>query len=343
MSGKEGDFLVQDREGEQWIVSGDTFHETYEPSILSQHNRLLDTMAKQSERGLPQDSDDPLASVYLGRKRREEMTELLEGTANEWDFDVFELQRITHGHPLFHLGSYLFEAHGLVGSLGVKPDTFAQFLLQCESQCVASPAAAVPLPPLTHARSPRSRYHANPYHNSTHAADVLQCVSYFLLHTDMMAQLPNEEVFTLMISAVVSSIAHPGTDNHFQTRSRSQLALFYNDQHVRAPTRLHGAGTPTHTHPSLLQVLQHFHCAKTFQLLQKGNCDITATLPRETQLTFRRTLITLLLGLDLDDAPRLHRAFAKRRQLWYSLEEREEAFGRHALSPHLRTRDLCRP
>lgn len=136
MSGKEGDFLVQDREGGQWIVNGDTFHETYEPSILSQHNRLLDSMAKQSERGLLQDADDPLAAVYLGRKRREEMTELLEGTANEWDFDVFELERITHGHPLFHLASYLFEAHGLVGSLGVKPDIFAQFLLHCESQCV---------------------------------------------------------------------------------------------------------------------------------------------------------------------------------------------------------------
>lgn len=69
---------------------------------------------------------------------------------DDWSFDIFELERVTNGRPLFHLGMALFEAYNIESAFDVNPQVLAQFLNKVEST-----------------------YQKNPYHNSTHAADVL--------------------------------------------------------------------------------------------------------------------------------------------------------------------------
>jgi hypothetical protein len=72
-------------------------------------------------------------------------------SAHEWQFDAFALADASQGHPLSTLGYYLFHKSGLIEHFGLKAGALARFLRRVEEG-----------------------YRQNPYHNATHAADVLQ-------------------------------------------------------------------------------------------------------------------------------------------------------------------------
>lgn len=81
-----------------------------------------------------------------------QLCELLE-TALSWDFEIFRLEEITRGRPLAHLGRTL---------MGRRFDVCST--LDCDERTL-----------LTWLTTIETNYHAdNRYHNSTHAADVLQ-------------------------------------------------------------------------------------------------------------------------------------------------------------------------
>lgn len=72
--------------------------------------------------------------------------------AMEWDLDIFKLEEITEKRPLLHLGIELFRRFEVFSTLGIDE-------LTCKSWFIVMEA----------------HYHAtNSYHNSTHAADVMQ-------------------------------------------------------------------------------------------------------------------------------------------------------------------------
>lgn len=99
----------------------------------------------------------------------------------------------------------------------------------------------------------------NPYHNSTHAADVLsvshlpfepfssfslQATAYFL-RTERCKNLLSEfDMVASLIAAIIHDVDHPGRTNAFLCNSRHELALLYNDT----------------------AVLENHHVAKTFKL-----------------------------------------------------------------------------
>ena len=74
-----------------------------------------------------------------------------------WDFNAFELGRCTNDHALVFLGHHVFREVGLMDSLGLSRATLLTFLQRVENS-----------------------YKANPYHNRTHAADVLQASLWIL-------------------------------------------------------------------------------------------------------------------------------------------------------------------
>lgn len=56
-----------------------------------------------------------------------------------------------------------------------------------------------------------ANYHPdNTYHNSTHAADVLQCTAYFLNQDRIKQLLDPLDVASCLIAAVVHDVDHPG-------------------------------------------------------------------------------------------------------------------------------------
>lgn len=74
----------------------------------------------------------------------------------EWDFDIFRLEEITEKRPLVYLGMELFRRFEVFNTFNIDESTCRGWFIVMEAH-----------------------YHAtNTYHNSTHAADVMQ-VSFF--------------------------------------------------------------------------------------------------------------------------------------------------------------------
>jgi high affinity cAMP-specific and IBMX-insensitive 3',5'-cyclic phosphodiesterase 8 len=77
-------------------------------------------------------------------------------TALSWDFEIFRLEELTRARPLTHLGLALMVGHFDVCAA-----------LECDERTLLHWLAVI-----------ETNYHAdNTYHNSTHAADVLQVCS----------------------------------------------------------------------------------------------------------------------------------------------------------------------
>jgi hypothetical protein len=72
----------------------------------------------------------------------------------------------------------------------------------------------------------------NSYHNSTHAADVLHAIYFFISQLDLCSKLSVEDVFACFIAAVIHDVDHPGYNNSFLIATRSPLAIRYNDMSV---------------------------------------------------------------------------------------------------------------
>lgn len=69
-----------------------------------------------------------------------------------------------------------------------------------------------------------------------------------------LSKLSDIEIFTTIVSGAAHDIDHPGTNNVFEIKCRSKLALLYNDQ----------------------SVLENHHAASFFFLVDNAsnNCDI---------------------------------------------------------------------
>lgn len=116
-----------------------------------------------------------------------------------------------------------------------------------------------------------------PYHNSLHACDVLQSVTYFVHKGDLLEELPNVALLALLFGAAAHDVGHPGTNNSFHVNTMSDLAITYSDR----------------------SVLEHYHLSLAFKALRKPNCDIIKKLSKSEAKVFRELVIEMVLGTDL--------------------------------------------
>ena len=82
---------------------------------------------------------------------------------------------------------------------------------------------------------------------------------------------------TLLISATVHDVGHPGFNNAFMVAVETSQALIYNDQ----------------------SVLENYHCSLTYQILQKDKNNILKNVSRDEKNMFRKILINNVLSTDL--------------------------------------------
>ena len=76
-------------------------------------------------------------------------------------------------------------------------------------------------------------YSDNPFHNEIHASDVLQSIHCLLqLSKSTTFQPTKVECFTLLFSAAVHDVRHPGRNNIFQIKARTRLSYVYNNQSI---------------------------------------------------------------------------------------------------------------
>eukprot|EP01116_Phalansterium_solitarium_P022092 TRINITY_DN716_c0_g2_i3.p1 TRINITY_DN716_c0_g2~~TRINITY_DN716_c0_g2_i3.p1 ORF type:complete len:604 (-),score=126.73 TRINITY_DN716_c0_g2_i3:81-1892(-) len=120
-------------------------------------------------------------------------------------------------------------------------------------------------------------YRRNPYHCFRHAFDVTQTVYQLLTTVNAAEYLNYLEILALFVAAVVHDLGHPGVGNSFHYATVSSLALTYNDR----------------------SILENFHCARAFQLLEDPENDIFEGLTREQRRDVRSHIITAVLATDL--------------------------------------------
>ncbi|XP_053614513.1 high affinity cAMP-specific and IBMX-insensitive 3',5'-cyclic phosphodiesterase 8 isoform X3 [Plodia interpunctella] len=192
----------------------------------------------------------------IKHKASGQVRELLD-TALSWDFEIFRLEELTRNRPLAHLGLTL---------MGGRFDVCAT--LECDERTLLHWLTAV-----------ETNYHStNTYHNSTHAADVLQAVAYFLEKDRLKSLLEPLEAAAALISAAAHDIDHPGTSSAFLCNSRHPLAILYND----------------------VSVLESHHAALTFKItLNDDRVNIFKNLDRDTYKSMRHNVIDMILATEM--------------------------------------------
>mmetsp|Transcript_4563 Transcript_4563/g.8962 ORF Transcript_4563/g.8962 Transcript_4563/m.8962 type:complete len:537 (-) Transcript_4563:42-1652(-) len=147
---------------------------------------------------------------------------------SEWDFDVFELHRVTKGRPLQTLGWRLLQQYSLVQRFGICPETLKRFLEYIESH-----------------------YQDNPYHNAIHATDVLQCVHYMIHKGDVGKHLADADILALLVAAMMHDVDHDGVSNDFHKQSLTNKALRHNNRSVLENHHLSSVFTEMTRNPSI--------------------------------------------------------------------------------------------
>lgn len=192
----------------------------------------------------------------IKHKTSGQLREILDTSLN-WDFEIFRLEELTRFRPLVHLGMVLMaNKFDVCATLECDEKTFLNWLTVIEMN-----------------------YHAvNTYHNSTHAADVMQAVAYFLEKDRLKTLIEPVEATAALIAAAAHDIDHPGLSSAFLCNSRHNLAILYND----------------------VSVLESHHTALTFKLtLNDDRVNIFKNLDRETYKTLRHNIIDMILATEM--------------------------------------------
>lgn len=173
-----------------------------------------------------------------------------------WDFDIFELEAATQKRPLIYLGLKTFARFGI-----------CEFL-RCSEVMLRSWFQII-----------EANYHAsNPYHNSTHAADVLHATAYFLSRDKIKETLDPIDEVAALIAATIHDVDHPGRTNSFLCNAGNELAVLYNDT----------------------AVLESHHAALAFQLtLENDKCNIFKNMDRNDYRTLRQGIIDMVLATEM--------------------------------------------
>lgn len=186
-------------------------------------------------------------------KTRQDIVAMFE-KVNDWNFDVFKLRDLTDGQTLFITAYTLFVKYDLLHKFHIPEETLVGFLKEVQGG-----------------------YHTNPYHNSMHAADVLQVFHFIVLKGGLGDYLTDSDVFAGMIAAIIHDYDHPGLNNAFQINTQSYLATLYNDR----------------------AVLENHHCAQAFELMRDKHFNIMANVTKQQYAEVRATTIDMVLATDM--------------------------------------------
>ncbi|KAF2894413.1 hypothetical protein ILUMI_11764, partial [Ignelater luminosus] len=177
-------------------------------------------------------------------------------TSLTWEFDIFRLEELTNKRPLIHLGMNLFNHFDVATTLNCDEKTLYNWLTVIEMN-----------------------YHVeNSYHNSTHAADVMQATAGFLEKDRLKSIMEPLDEATSLLAACAHDVDHPGKSSAFLSNCDNPLAILYND----------------------VTVLENHHAALTFKLtLGDDRVNIFKHLDRETYKVARHNVIDMILATEM--------------------------------------------
>ncbi|XP_044540638.1 cAMP-specific 3',5'-cyclic phosphodiesterase 4A-like, partial [Gracilinanus agilis] len=174
---------------------------------------------------------------------------------NKWGLNIFRVSEFSNGRSLGCIMYTIFQERDLLKTFQIPVDTLVTYMLTLEDH-----------------------YHADvAYHNSLHAADVLQSTHVLLATPALDAVFTDLEILAALFAAAIHDVDHPGVSNQFLINTNSELALMYNDE----------------------SVLENHHLAVGFKLLQEENCDIFQNLNKRQRQSLRRMVIDMVLATDM--------------------------------------------
>ncbi|CAH8464016.1 unnamed protein product [Heterobilharzia americana] len=175
---------------------------------------------------------------------------------DKWDFNIFDLERVTNKKPLTYLGMRILDSFNAVNVLRIPSQILVGWLTVIEEH-----------------------YHAdNPYHNATHAGDVLQASAYFLQHNLIRSIYTSIDEVATLLAAIVHDVDHPGRTNPFLVNNSDPLAILYND----------------------IAVLESHHVALSFELtLKSPEINIFQNLTRDEYRTMRSYIVDMVLATEM--------------------------------------------
>ena len=169
-----------------------------------------------------------------------------------WEFDV----NLYSKQVLRGVLGRLFTSMLNLSEIQINPNTLCNFIREAEKH-----------------------YHDNPFHNFYHICCVTH-FSYMLITASGGKKLVGDNtyyLFAIMLSAVVHDIDHPGNSNLFETNSKSELALLYNEQ----------------------SVLENHHCSMAFRIMRFHNSDVLSDMSPAVYKDVKKTIISCILSTDM--------------------------------------------
>mmetsp|Transcript_19713 Transcript_19713/g.29254 ORF Transcript_19713/g.29254 Transcript_19713/m.29254 type:complete len:445 (+) Transcript_19713:154-1488(+) len=257
-------------------------------SLSTKDTFTTDTSLKSNNESLSQiggfTSYAPPEWFDLDRNAQIKLAKILSWESlSKWDFDIFEVSKLSEGQPLLFLGwallsspySHYFMDHYLMGS-------YSQKIKEMEGYNFIDEFNIPQKSMVDFLRTVERKYKPdNPYHNNIHAADVLQTVHFFLKDNSSQVQLSSLYVFSSLVGATVHDIGHPGFTNDFMKNSHSDLAVRYENQ----------------------SILESFHVNLTFHeiLGEEGNLEtnILRAMKPEEALQFKNIVTEIVLTTDM--------------------------------------------
>ncbi|XP_039106909.1 cAMP-specific 3',5'-cyclic phosphodiesterase 4A isoform X3 [Hyaena hyaena] len=174
---------------------------------------------------------------------------------NKWGLNIFCVSEYARGRSLSCIMYTIFQERDLLKKFRIPVDTMVTYMLTLEDH-----------------------YHPDvAYHNSLHAADVLQSTHVLLATPALDAVFTDLEILAALFAAAIHDVDHPGVSNQFLINTNSELALMYNDE----------------------SVLENHHLAVGFKLLQEDNCDIFQNLSKRQRQSLRKMVIDMVLATDM--------------------------------------------
>jgi hypothetical protein len=119
------------------------------------------------------------------------------------------------------------------------------------------------------------KYNDVSYHNFYHATHILHSTYLFLNMCGLFDKMNPHILFSILISALVHDIGHPGHNNIYEINTCSELAYRYNDT----------------------SVLEQYHCHLAFELIKKHHIFDNYTY--DEFIMCRKTIIECILGTDM--------------------------------------------
>ncbi|CAG9313379.1 unnamed protein product [Blepharisma stoltei] len=185
----------------------------------------------------------------------EELIGVLKHIGKNWNFDMFFLKECTRGKPLVTVGKYSMKKFRLDEILNINEMVYVNFFQDMEQGYKTE----------------------NPYHNSTHAADVLSSFLFFINQSVLSELFSEYDMLAVILAALGHDVGHPGLTNRFLIVNKDDLANMYNDY----------------------SVLEMMHCSTTFQLLKGQDANILASLDTEHYTSVRKLIIEMILATDM--------------------------------------------